>query len=244
MTPKHVQRTYEKYGEQDPFYAVLSVDGKEGNGWEPGEFFATGREEIGEAMAHLEKLDVAVPRGRALDFGCGVGRLTQALCAEFEEVVGLDISNSMVDTAREHNQFGERCQYRVNTAEDLALFEDASFDFVYSNIALQHNPPEAALAYIAEFCRVLRPGGVTLFQIPSGARHEPGSIGARIYSFRRGPLRRLWKRVRGLPTVEMHYVHHSLVEEVLTRSGARLVDRSQFGSVHRHRVSLRYCAVR
>ncbi len=82
MTLKDVQKTYEDYGRDDPLYAVLSRKDAKDDKWDVEEFFADGRREISEAMAHLAQLDVAVNKGRAMDFGCGVGRLTQALCEE------------------------------------------------------------------------------------------------------------------------------------------------------------------
>lgn len=239
-----VRKTYEAFGRKDPLYAVLSHEGTEGNRWDADEFFATGRAEIDGALRHLRSLGLEVGRDRAMDFGCGVGRLTQALCAEFRQAVGIDISSSMIEAARAYNRHGDRCDYRVNTTADLRQLDDASFDFVYSNIALQHSPPEASTQYIAEFFRILRPGGVALFQIPSGPRHAPGSLGAVAYAVLRGPLRRFWKRLRGKPPVEIHYVNRSLVEEIIVASGGRLVDVRQQGSVRGSRVSLLYAAVR
>ena len=244
MTLKDVQKTYEDYGKEDPLYAVLSRKDAKNNNWDVDEFFASGREEIANAMRHLSKLGVDVNKTKAMDFGCGVGRLTQALCDVFEGAVGIDISYSMIEGAKKHNEFGDRCEYRVNTTDDLAQVDDASFDFVYSNISLQHSPPEASSNYIAEFFRILRPGGVALFQVPSGPRYDPGSLSAKIYSIRRGPLRRFWKRIRGMPPVEIHYINQSIVEEIIKTAGARLIDARQQGSVRGSRVSMLYCAVR
>jgi ubiquinone/menaquinone biosynthesis C-methylase UbiE len=241
---KDVQKTYEEYGNEDPLYAILSRKDAKDNKWDVAEFFASGRQEIAAAMNHLAKLGVQVEKGRAMDFGCGVGRLTQALCEEFGSALGVDISYSMIESAERHNQFGDRCEYRVNTSDDLAQLDDAGFDFVYSNISLQHSPPEASSRYIAEFFRLLKPGGVALFQVPSGPRHDPGSLGAKIYSLKRGPLRRFWKRIRGMPPVEIHYINQSLVEEIIRANGGRLIDATQQGSVRGSRVSMLYCAVR
>ena len=193
MALRHVQKTYEKLGESDPLYAVLSFREARGNRWDPEAFFQRGREEIELALEHLEAIGLKPNPGRAMDVGCGAGGLTQALCEHFDSVVGIDISQSMIDTAKHYNRHGERCDYRVNTTDDLAQLEDAQFDFVYSNIALQHSPPQATMRYIREFFRILKPGGIALFQVPSGPRHEPGSIGAHLYNLKRGPLRRFWK---------------------------------------------------
>lgn len=241
---KHVQKTYEEAGRNDPLYATLSTPVQENNKRSLDEFLATGRRENANAMQYLAALGVEVHRDRAMDFGCAVGRLSQALCKEFSEVVGVDISSSMIDRANEYNKFGSQCQYRINTADDLAQFGDSSIDFVYSNISLQHSPPEATSNYIAEFFRILRPGGTALFQIPSGPRHEPGSMGAKLYSFTHGPFRRFWKRIRGRSPVEMHYINQSLVEDIIRNNGGRVIDARQYGSVHKKRISMQYCAVR
>jgi hypothetical protein len=55
----------------------------------------------------------------------------------------------------------------------------ASFDFIYSDIALQHIPPDQSRAYIAEFLRVLRPGGLAVFQLTAEHR-EAGAAGGRV----------------------------------------------------------------
>lgn len=244
MALKHVRKTYDKLGLADPLYAVLSFREAKNNRWDPEEFFSRGRKEIAAALDYLERLGLEPDKRRALDFGCGVGRLTQALCGHFEEVVGIDISASMIAGAQRFNQHGNRCTYRVNTTPDLAQLEDSSFDFVYSNIALQHTPPESSTRYIAEFFRILRPGGIAMFQIPSGPRHDPGTPGAWWYSIKRGPLRRFWKRLRGKAPVEIHYVNQSLVEEIITEAGGKLIEARQDGSVRRSRVSMFYAATR
>ena len=244
MALKHVRKTYEKLGESDPLYAVLSFREARGNKWDPDAFFERGRKEIETTIRQLGELGLEPANGRALDFGCGVGRLTQALCEHFDEVTGVDISSSMVAAAERYNRHSGRCHYLVNTSDDLAQLDDATFDFIYSNIALQHSPPDAARRYIAEFFRLLKPGGIARFQMPSGPRHDPGTWSEKLYALRRGPLRRLWKRLRGKAPVEIHYLNRGVVEEIIARSGGRLVDVRVDGSVRRSRISLMYTAVR
>ena len=241
MSLKHVQRTYEKLGEEAPLYAVLSGRGHD---QDPEAFFASGREVITSELEYVRGLGLEVGIGRALDFGCGVGRLSQALCDSFERVDGIDISDSMIRNARKFNRHGDRCHYHVNTNDDLRLFDSGQFDFVYSNITLQHIPPEFALRYIADFIRVVRPGGIALFHVPGGKSHRPGSLGAKLYTLRRVWLRRWWKRVRGRPAVDMHYIGKDVVSAVLEENGGRLIDVGQQGSVRRNRFGLRYCVVK
>jgi SAM-dependent methyltransferase len=50
---------------------------------------------------------------------------------------------------------------------DLSLFAEATFDFVYTTLVLQHMPPSLSTLYIRELVRVLAPGGLLVFQLPS-----------------------------------------------------------------------------
>jgi 2-polyprenyl-3-methyl-5-hydroxy-6-metoxy-1,4-benzoquinol methylase len=164
---------WERLGEADPMWAILSDPDLTGNRWDRDTFFKTGLEEVGQNLRHVLSLGVEIPRDRCLDFGCGLGRLTQALCDYFDRCDGVDIAASMVEGARTFNKHGIRCHYHVNTTGDLRLFEDGEFTFVLSMITLQHIEPVYSKRYIAEFMRVLRPGGLALFQVPTAIR-KPG----------------------------------------------------------------------
>ncbi len=244
MSLNSVKRTYEKLGRDDPLYAVLSRKELRHNKWDPAEFFETGKREIEDILQYVDRLGLPLRRRRALDFGCGVGRLSQALAEHFDRVVGVDIAESMAQRARDYNRHGDRVEYRVNTTDDLKIFDGGSFDFVYSNITLQHIPPEPAASYIGEFFRVLRPGGVAIFQVPSGKPYEAGSLRAWAYAVRRHHLRRIWKIVRGKPPVEMHYIAAGQVERIIEESGGRLVDVVDVGKRRKRRRNFRYCATR
>ena len=105
-----------------------------------------------------------------MDFGCGVGRLSQALAVHFDRVVGIDIAASMIQTAAQLNGIPGRCEYMHNVRADLAALGDESVDFIYSNITLQHMVPSLAGSYIREFFRIARPGAHVIFQLPSRPR--------------------------------------------------------------------------
>jgi len=104
MDLEDLRTTWEKLGRRDPFWAVLTLRRCKHNRWEPEAFFETGRREVEEALAYVRGLGVELRFGRALDFGCGVGRLCRALGERFDEVVGVDIAASMLDVARQHNR--------------------------------------------------------------------------------------------------------------------------------------------
>ncbi len=172
MELEDVRKGWEKWGKIDPMYAILTVPDRLGNKWNEQEFFRSGEEEITWVLAHIASKGIQVQYHSALDFGCGIGRLSQALARYFEEVHGVDIASTMIDKARQFNRFGGRMQYYVNKTNDLSLFPDNSFDLIYSIITLQHLEPRYIIRYIEEFIRTVRVGGIMVFQVPSRIRGD------------------------------------------------------------------------
>ena len=245
MALKDVQKAYEKVGAEDPMWAILTDDSKRDGKWDPEDFFALGREEINDAMAYLDGLDITLNRGNAFDFGCGVGRLTQGLCHLFERASGVDISNTMIEGANRFNKFGDKCTYITNTEPNLKCLETESFDFVYSNIVLQHMAPRYQVEYIKEFFRILKPGGIALFQVRTAKGHKAGSLTEKMRTFNNEQWKPFWKKVRGRPPIQVHTISPQLVEQTITECGANLIDtQSTDKKVRKSRQSLRYCAVK
>jgi SAM-dependent methyltransferase len=174
---RHKQE-WEELAKVDPLWAILTSSDRLGGGWELAEFFETGEAEISEMMKAADDLGEPVRRERALDFGCGVGRLSRPLAERFRECVAIDISEGMVKLARELNEDRPNCRFLVNATPDLGQLESESFDLVYSSLVLQHMPSvEMVEAYVSEFLRILRPGGLAVFQalshIPLALRLQP-----------------------------------------------------------------------
>jgi len=232
--PAHLRGVASRWtelGSDDPMWAALTLPGKsnrgsnrgERTGWTEAEFLATGRREIDAVLARLDALGVTPRRGTALDFGCGPGRLTAALAAAgFSRAVGLDISPSMLDTARRLVASAsispaerDRCEFRHNDGPTLAGVADDSVDLVYTCRVLQHMPPALAVGYLREFLRVTAPGGLVVFQLP--AEPAPGLVGA---------------LMRRLPTVLLNRLRHGMqmhgtppteVTAVVAAAGGRTV---------------------
>jgi ubiquinone/menaquinone biosynthesis C-methylase UbiE len=238
MDIKDVQEQWNEFGKIDPLWAVLTYAGKEGNRWNQDEFFATGVQEIDGVLKDLKKLNLAIPPGRVLDFGCAVGRLTQALADHFPDVAGVDIAPSMLELGRQLNRHGDRCQYYLNSEDNLQQFPDATFAFVLTLITLQHVQPRYAHNYLKEFMRLLKPGGVLVFQLPSHMTPE--------YMRRQGIKRmvpdsvyRFYRRIRYKmpmtadnkePTMEMYGTPRDEVVRLLEANGGEVRDVQQDGA--------------
>ena len=128
MNIDEAQKNWDELGKTDPMWAVFGDPEKKGGKWDPVEFFQTGVAQIDGVFAELESMKVLVARDAALDFGCGVGRLTQALAGRFAETHGVDIAPSMVEQAQGFNRFPDRCHYHVNSRSDLTLLGERRFD--------------------------------------------------------------------------------------------------------------------
>lgn len=174
MEINHLKRDWNTFGKTDPLWAIMTVDSKKGNRWQPEAFFRTGEEEIAKIMGYVDSMGINLCRSRALDFGCGVGRLTQALATYFSEVSGVDIAPSMIRHAKKFNRH-RNCTYYLNDKTNLKLFGDTRFDFIYTSFTLQHIEPRYTKAYLAEFLRLLVTGGILVFNLPS-ERISPAGI--------------------------------------------------------------------
>ena len=239
MELEQLRRNWDAFGRERPFWAILTDRAD----WNQCDFFETGRAAIAQWMQRLDAHGLAARRARALDFGCGAGRLTHALAGYYAEVVGVDIATSMIELARELHRDEPRCRFVLNEREDLRAFEDDSFDLVLTLLVLQHMRPAYALGYVREFVRVLRPGGVLLMQIPSARspRLRGARWGLRIVRRlkqwipeslreRRRARRRSQRATQSPePRMEMYTIRERDVVALIEALGARLVraDREQ-----------------
>jgi len=205
------RRHWEKLARTDPLWAVLTHPDKAGQRWRIDDFFATGRDNVAADLAAVRILHPGLRRRHALDFGCGVGRLTQALAGNFDQVTGVDISTQMLAIAELHNRHGPRVAYVHNARPDLACFATGSFDFLYSLITLQHIPAQSALCYIGEFVRVLAPGGVALFQVPARSLETH-----RLSFYPPTVLKKLRRRLRHLFLLDPHMAMNAIPRETVT----------------------------
>ena len=125
------------------------------------EFLATASQLIPALQRELKRLPPTGQSLRALEIGCGPGRLMKPLSQNFAEIHGVDVSDEMIALARERLRDIPHAHVHLTDGASLAAFADASFDFVYSYAVFQHIPSrEAVLAYFRETTRVLKDGGI------------------------------------------------------------------------------------
>ena len=125
-------------------------------------FFAVGQKVVTEAL-----LDAPLrPHGRglAVEIGPGLGRICAALADHFDRVIGVDVSEEMVERARTLVT-DPKVTFEVGNGTDLRPIESGSADFVTTFTVLQHLPSPALIQeYLRDAARVLTPGGVLAAQ--------------------------------------------------------------------------------
>jgi ubiquinone/menaquinone biosynthesis C-methylase UbiE len=114
----------------------------------------------------FERLGADPRGGTCVEVGCGPGRMTAALAERFDRVVAVDVSPAMLEQARAAVPH-HRVEFRAVSGERLDGVPDASADVLVCYLVLQHLPTRAAvLRNLAEFGRVLAPGGEAFVQLP------------------------------------------------------------------------------
>lgn len=151
------------------------------------DFMESGQEDVSQILAQASPPN----RGKALDFGCGPGRLTRALAKEFGWVVGADISAPMLQAAASLGGLTPNTSFTQITSAELP-FEDGEFDMVISLLVFQHLPFHLAARFLREIIRVLGPEGVAAIQFPVSVDHsipsgpppdDPGDSRIRMHCF-------------------------------------------------------------
>jgi spore maturation protein CgeB len=109
-----------------------------------------------------------------LEAGCGVGRLLRACASRHRHVIGADVSAQALDLARRFLADQSNIELFLTNGIDLDSIENDSIDLVLCFGVLGVVPAAITAAYLIEFNRVLRPGGVVRAQVYLGS--EQGAV--------------------------------------------------------------------
>ena len=130
---------------------------------------------------------------RALEIGCGPGRLMAHMGKRMTEVYGVDVSPEMIRQAKSIHT-AKNLHFATVSDPVLDMHEDESLDLVYSFAVFQHIPnKDIVKSYLAESFRILRPGGLLATQFcmraPDYQHNEPSTWAGVVYS--RAEMRQL-----------------------------------------------------
>lgn len=164
MTQSDTDRQWERFGKIDPYFGVVTDPRyhKENlTATHRKQFFASG-------AAHVQGVFNAITRyvypacspTRALDFGCGVARLVIPLAHRASEVVGVDVSSSMLREAEANCRAEDLTNVTLVRSDDSLEALTGTFDLIHSYIVFQHIPVQRGTAIFSKLLDRLRPGGV------------------------------------------------------------------------------------
>lgn len=156
VRPNQMERDWDARARENALRWIAEVE-------EEGEFDRSGERDSRIILGTLTERVSA--DGRALEIGCGVGRLMKHMAPFFREVHGVDVSAEMVARGRERLRHIPDLFFYKNDGTGLPMFCDDNFDLVYSYIAFQHMPRRVVYGYFDEVGRVLKPGGLFWFQM-------------------------------------------------------------------------------
>ncbi len=150
------------------------------------EFFASAGDVVRLLEEELKRLPRNLPphARRALEVGCGPGRLLRPMNRNFGELHGVDVSDEMIRLAEARFSGASGMHLHATSGADLAPLGTDYFDFVYSYAMFRRIPSrDVVLSYFDEIRRVLKPGGTArlhLNGLPPGGKTPDTWDGVRL----------------------------------------------------------------
>lgn len=162
-------KAWEKWGQTDPYYGVLSADAfrkEKLNAENKKAFFESGEEHIRFIIDVINRhIDPAFAPSRCLDFGCGLGRLVMPLAKRYKYVVGIDVSDAMLAGAKQNCLVNEINNVDFYKSDDDLSAVTGKFDLVHSCLVFQHIPVKRGKHILKKLLELLNDQGVAVVQI-------------------------------------------------------------------------------
>lgn len=167
---------WDAFASREPYFAVLTEPRflrERFDGAAEAAFFQSGDEYVSDVYGTI--LASVAPRFEpltVLEYGCGVGRLAIPFGRRAEKVTAVDISPSMLATARHHiDRAGVRNVELLTSAEFEA--DSRTFDLVNCFLLFQRLRRGEGLDLLRNLARRVREGGIGVFQLPYRAHVPP-----------------------------------------------------------------------
>jgi len=208
---------WRRWGTDDPFYGVATWAGRDRGGanpWTAEDFYALGTSDWADFRSRW--VGFGVEFGLVVDIGCGAGRLTKAMAADFRQVIGVDVSEGMLDVARS-NITESNVDLRLGDGISVPV-ETSTVDGAFSAHVFQHfDSIGLARANFSEVARILKPGGTMMIHLPVVVPPEglPGVLPALAAKQKLGDVRAKLRRRRGTPFMRgLQYPWQWLIREL------------------------------
>jgi SAM-dependent methyltransferase len=165
----NAERHWQKWGKENPYFGVwsypkflnanLTEQSRE-------EFFQSGERHVDHVYHVIQtKLRNDFQPRRVLDFGCGVGRVLIPFARRAETVVGIDVSQGMLEEAAHNCQERGLEGVRLLHADELDRLDPNSFDLVHSYIVFQHIPIQKGERLLRKLISLIAIGGIGVIHL-------------------------------------------------------------------------------
>jgi len=110
-----------------------------------------------------------------LEIGCGLGRIAHWVAPHVKKYIGIDISSTMIEGAKEYNKQFEynNCEF-LECSNLLENFKEETFDIIYTELVFIHLTKEEQEKYINDSYKLLKKTGIFCVQIPKYPQYING----------------------------------------------------------------------
>jgi ubiquinone/menaquinone biosynthesis C-methylase UbiE len=129
---------------------------------DPDTYWRSGERDWGLVMAVANQAGLPA-QASAIEIGCGLGRLTRLAAADFDRVIGLDVSPEMLKQARIQAD-AANVSYELVGSDGRIPSTAESIDLVFAWTVFRHMSKDMFGRYLDEANRVLKPGGCLAFE--------------------------------------------------------------------------------
>lgn len=158
------QQSWDNFVKTEPFFAAVSDPKFLRSRLTPAtekEFFRLGENHIKAVLRDIKQhLDPNFTPTKALDFGCGPGRLVIPLTHMCTKVTGIDSNPHMIEVARENSRRHGAYEADFYLSTQLKKGLPDKYDFIHSVIVFQHIPVREGETIVGRLLDHLEPGGV------------------------------------------------------------------------------------
>jgi SAM-dependent methyltransferase len=212
---EHLRARWNALGTEKPHWSVWSVPEFAGSMTPKlhAEFYESGAKELSAIEQTLARVGRSFSDVRHLvDFGCGLGRFTINAAGVVAEATGVDFSDTHLQLAGAEATARGLTNVSWGRQNGLRPIDLQPYDFWYSRIVLQHNPPPLIRRWLSQGLSGLQPGGIAVFQIPTYSVK---------YSF---STKEYLKELDDAPDIEMHCLPQRDVLEIIEKSSCRILE--------------------
>jgi len=219
MSTDHQDRTWEILARQEPYWAVDTREKFRGQNLTDHtvrEFFQTGVDHVDFVFETIRRrLDPHFAPRSALDFDCGVGRLLIPLARRCECVIGVDVSETMLQEAQNNCERQGISNVRLIKSDGSDLATLSPVDLVHSFIVFQHLSPQRGEAIFRRLIPLVKTKGIGVLHFTYMPKHRRSAL--------RRLLARVIRRIKGrfVPVMEMKVYNLNRLVAILQEQGIR-----------------------